>query len=95
MDTQTLSIVPTNDFTPGMEGSVHIALDGENVVPYVDGELAAELVRRYNNFPALVEALEDVMADLKYQLEARHGTEKAYNYPSVAAARALLATLKA
>jgi hypothetical protein len=57
MDNRTLSIVPTNDFTPGIEGSVHIALSGENVVLYVEEELAAELVRRYNNFPTLVEAL--------------------------------------
>ena len=77
MDTRKLSIVPTNDFTPGMEGSVHIALDGESVVPYVEEELAAELVRRWNAHNALVEALEALMGYTDDDVPARFAKGRA------------------
>ena len=47
--------------------------------------------------PTLEEAkklIEELMSDLKYQLAPKHGPEKAYRYPSVAAAREFLERMK-
>lgn len=40
----------------------------------------------------LEEALKEVVSDLFYQIESKHGPRKAYEYPSIAKAKALLKT---
>lgn len=44
--------------------------------------------------PCLVEALQEVVSDLFYQIEAKHGPEVASKYPSIVKARIALDKLK-
>jgi hypothetical protein len=107
MDTRKLRVKHSNDTTIPFP-TAHIVAEGqaeddvEAVANYLDPEDAAELVRRYNAFPALVEALEGL---LKAARRANSYAEGAYGYADddsshfvgewMDEARALLATLKA
>lgn len=59
MDTK-LHIVATLDTSPGMEGAVHIEGEGIERIHYVNKKTAAELVKRWNAYPELVEAIKDL-----------------------------------
>lgn len=56
-----LVIRETKDKTLGMEDAVHIDFDnGEPCQPYVERELAEEMVRRWNTQPDLLATLEAI-----------------------------------
>jgi hypothetical protein len=84
-----LVIRETGDTSPGMDGAVHINFDDsadEPCLPYVEREVAEEMVRRWNTQPDLLAALELCSAELFAQCGDK---ERAMRY--VEQARAAIA----
>lgn len=55
----------------------HIDVGGIRVASYLERDDAAEIVRRYNAFPALVEALNGLVQSIEFQAEANFLNEDA------------------